>query len=131
MEGFFLTFDDIFSGGFTIFTLALLFIFLIFMIIIGIILVRVIRAIVKWNHNNQQPRLTSQAKVVTKRTVVRGGGESRTYQDYYVTFELYSGERVELEVKGTEYGQLVEGDRGELHFQGTRYFGFSREHIVS
>ncbi|HWJ79948.1 MAG TPA: DUF2500 domain-containing protein, partial [Niallia sp.] len=84
----------------------------------------------KWNKNNQQPRLTSSATVVTKRTAIRGGGESRAYSDYYVTFELSSGERKEFQVKGPEYGQIVEGDKGEIQYQGTRYLGFSRNKNV-
>ena len=45
---------------------------------------------------------------------------------YYATFQVESGDRMELEVSGPEYGQLVEGDRGKLSFQGTRYLGFNR-----
>lgn len=46
--------------------------------------------------------------------------------DYFVTFEVESGERIEFKVSVTEYGILVEGDNGELAFQGTRYLGFTR-----
>lgn len=45
---------------------------------------------------------------------------------YYVTFEVESGDRMELHVPGREYGQLAEGDKGKLSFQGTRYLGFER-----
>ena len=45
---------------------------------------------------------------------------------YYVTFEVKSGDRMELAVTGKEYGQMVEGDVGELSFQGTRFLGFDR-----
>ena len=45
---------------------------------------------------------------------------------YYVTFELDSSDRVELRMKGAEYGMLIEQDRGRLTFQGTRYLGFKR-----
>ena len=48
------------------------------------------------------------------------------YTTYYVTFEVKSGDRMELPVQGHEYGMLVEGDFGELSFQGTRYLGFER-----
>ncbi len=44
----------------------------------------------------------------------------------FVTFELEKGERIELGVKGSEYGMLAEGDRGRLSYQGTRYLGFER-----
>ena len=45
---------------------------------------------------------------------------------YYVTFQVESGDRMELHVAGHEYGMLIEGDRGMLTFQGTRYLGFER-----
>ena len=45
---------------------------------------------------------------------------------YYATFEVESGSRIELAVRGEEYGMLAEGDRGRLTFQGTRYQGFER-----
>ena len=43
-----------------------------------------------------------------------------------MTFEVESGDRMELHVDGSEYGMLVEGDYGMLSFQGTRYLGFVR-----
>jgi hypothetical protein len=70
--------------------------------------------------------VNAQAKVVTKRTSVHGGGETNAHNSYFVTFEFDSGDRLELQVKGQEYGQLVEGDNGELQFQGTRYLGYTR-----
>lgn len=45
---------------------------------------------------------------------------------YYVTFQVDSGDRMELSVSGSEYGMLVDGDRGKLSFQGTRYLSFER-----
>lgn len=45
---------------------------------------------------------------------------------YYVTFQVESGDRMELHVSGIEYGMLVEGDYGKLTFQGTRYLEFVR-----
>ena len=42
------------------------------------------------------------------------------------SFEVKSGDRMELAVTGKEYGQMVEGDVGELSFQGTRFLGFER-----
>lgn len=104
----------------------------IFMVVIGgIILLIVISALIKnisnWNMNNQQPELSVIAKVVGKRTSIRGGGETRAYNQYFVTFEVDSGDRMEFHVKGEEYGQLIEGDKGELLFQGTRFLGYTRK----
>ena len=45
---------------------------------------------------------------------------------YFVTFEVESGDRMELAVTGEEYGLLIEGDTGRLTFQGTRVKGFDR-----
>jgi hypothetical protein len=46
---------------------------------------------------------------------------------YHVTFEVESGDRMELSMSGSEYGMLAEGDTGRLTFQGTRYLSFERE----
>ena len=113
-----------FGGGFEI-----LF-FLMFFTIFGVFLVTVIRGIGQWNKNNHSPRLTVEATVVTKRTNVsrhhHTNGAGHTSTSYYVTFEVESGDRMELRVNGYEYGMLAEGDHGQLSFQGTRYLGFER-----
>lgn len=104
---------------------------IIFVIVIGGILLSFIRGISRWSKNNNSPQLTVLAKVVAKRAAVRGGGETRAYSDYFVTFEVESGDRMELEVKDIDYGMLVEGDKGELSFQGTRYLSFARTGVMS
>jgi len=45
---------------------------------------------------------------------------------YFATFQVESGDRMELQMNGQDYGMLVEGDRGRLTFQGTRYLDFQR-----
>jgi len=93
-----------------------------------------VKGITEWNKNNHSPRLTVPATVVTKRTDVtrrrrsgtNGHHHHHTSTSYYVTFEVESGDRMELHMTGSEYGLLVEGDRGNLSFQGTRYLGFER-----
>ena len=50
-----------------------------------------------------------------------------TSTTYYVTFQVASGDRMELCVSGYEYGMIVEGDYGDLSFQGTRYLGVVRK----
>ena len=69
----------------------------------------------------------------------RRGGEAHRHHDtggaahvtssttYYATFQVESGDRMELRLSGAEYGMLAEGDRGRLTFQGTRYLSFERE----
>ena len=107
--------------------------FLVFFLILGVFIVTVVRGIAQWNKNNNSPRLTVNATVVTKRTNVthhqyhhHDHGHTTTSTTYYVTFQVESGDRMELSVSGHEYGMLVEGDNGKLSFQGTRYLGFER-----
>ena len=115
---------DMFSIMFTI----------VFIIVIGTFIVTAIRGIGQRSKNNNSPRLTVPATVVTKRTNVtrhhHGGANGHhhhhTSTTYYVTFQVESGDRMELRLSGTEYGMLAEGDNGRLTFQGTRYLGFER-----
>jgi len=102
---------------------------LMFFLVFGIFIVTLIRGIGQWNRNNHSPRLTVPALVVSKRTnVSHHHHEHHTHHStsYYVTFQVDSGDRMELHMTGQEYGMLVEGDRGHLTFQGTRYLGFER-----
>ena len=101
---------------------------IVFMLMIGIFVFMAVKGIGEWNKNNNSPRLTVPAVIVAKRTNVhRSGGEHHhTSTTYYVTFEVESGDRMELRMDGEQYGLLVEGDQGLLTFQGTRYLGFER-----
>lgn len=120
-----------FGGGFELFGIMFAVVFLLFVITFVMVIVK---GIGEWNKNNHSPRLTVPAAVVTKRTNVtrhRSGGANdhhhyHTSTTYYVTFEVESGDRMELQMTGQEYGLLIEGDKGELSFQGTRYLGFER-----
>ena len=125
---------DVFLFGFGLFQVVF---FLVFLLVFGIIVVTVIKGIGQWNKNNHSPRLTVPATVVAKRTNVShhhhhnhaGTGMHHTTHSttYYVTFQVESGDRMELHVAGQEFGMLIEGDRGMLTFQGTRYLGFERK----
>ena len=103
-----------------------------FVMIMGVFVVTFVRGISQWNKNNHSPRLTVPATVVAKRTNVSRHHHGtdhmhhHTSTSYYVTFQVESGDRMELHMSGAEYGLLVEGDRGQLTFQGTRYLGFER-----
>lgn len=107
---------------------------LVFVLPIGTFIVIAVRGISQWNKNNHSPRLTVPATIVAKRTNVsrhrhgsaNGHHHHTTSTTYYVTFQVESGDRMELHVAGHEYGLLVEGDKGNLTFQGTRYLGFER-----
>ena len=107
---------------------------LVFVLVLGSIIVTLIRGVGEWNKNNQSPKLSVPAKVVSRRTAVsrhhhyQGNGMHHTHTatSYYATFQVESGDRIEFLVSGTEYGMLAEGDSGELTFQGTRYLNFQR-----
>ena len=109
---------------------------LVFILVFGMFIVIAVKGISQWNKNNHSPRLTVPATIVAKRTNVShhhhhnhagtGMHHSSTSTTYYVTFQVESGDRMELHVAGSEYGMLIEGDRGNLSFQGTRYLGFER-----
>lgn len=112
---------------------------LVFTLIITMFIVTAVRGISQWNKNNNSPRLTVDAVVVAKRTDISHhrhanagdatgahGYHTSTSTRYYVTFQVDSGDRMELGMNGNEFGLLLEGDKGKLTFQGTRYLGFER-----
>lgn len=113
---------------------------IIFFCILALIIYNIVKNISTWNQNNHSERITVPAKIVAKRTKVSqhqqpNAGDATgahgftvmSSTSYYVTFELENGERMELSVKGPEYGMLAEGDTGALSYQGTRYLGFERK----
>jgi hypothetical protein len=123
-------FMELMFGIFPIFFIA------IFIIVIGVFVVTIGKGIARWSKNNNSPVLTVDASVVTKRDAYRqyhhhGAGDvgmhHTTYSTtYYVTFQVQSGDRMELQVDENQYGLLVEGDFGKLTFQGTRFLDFKR-----
>ena len=104
---------------------------LVFLFVLGMILFTVVGNLRTWGKNNASPRLAVPATVVAKRMNVSrhhtDNTMAHTFTTYYVTFQVESGDRMELEVDGSDYGMLVEGDTGKLSFQGTRYLGFERK----
>lgn len=106
---------------------------LVFLAILGTFLAMLLRGISQWSRDNRAPRLTVGALVTAKRTNVSrhsgagGVGHTTRSTTYYATFEVESGDRMELQLSGQDYGLLAEGDRGYLTFQGSRYLGFERE----
>ena len=129
-------FDSVFPGLKTSFSIFGIMFSLVFLLVIGTFIVIAVKGIGEWNKNNHSPRLTVPATVVAKRTNVShhhhnhgGTGMHHTTHSttYYVTFQVESGDRMELHVAGHEFGMLIEGDRGNLSFQGTRYLGFERQ----
>ena len=87
---FFAGFDLLFSILFPI----------LFLVVLGMILYAIIGNIRTWNKNNHSPRLTVPAAVVAKRTEVShhhtDNTMMHTFTTYYVTFQVESGDRMEL-----------------------------------
>lgn len=123
-------------GGFdSTFGMMSIFSTIVVVLVIGVFAYVIIGGLWTWNRNNHSPRLTVDASVAAKRTNVShhssgmagdAGYTSSSSTTYYVTFQVESGDRIELCVSGQEYGMLAEGDFGKLTFQGTRYLGFER-----
>ena len=114
-------FDSVFPVIFTV----------MFVGIFAMFIVTAVRGIGRWHKNNNSPRLTVPATVVSKRMEVSHHHNSESHMTnsstwYYATFQVESGDRMELTVSGSDYGYLVEGDYGKLTFQGTRFLGFER-----
>lgn len=114
-------FDSVFPVIFTV----------MFVLILGVFIVTLVRGVGQWHKNNNSPRLTVPATVVSKRMEVSHHHNSESHMTnsstcYYATFQVESGDRMELTVSGSDYGYLVEGDHGRLTFQGTRFLGFER-----
>ena len=122
--------------GFGFFSLFELMFTVMFGLVIGIFVITLLKGIGQWNKNNNSPRLIVPAVVVAKRgdvsrhhhnTGVNNHHHTHTSTTYYATFQFESGDRMELQMSGNEYGMLAEGDAGMLTFQGTRYLGFERQ----
>lgn len=108
--------------------------FTIFTIVVVMFIIVFVRAITQWGKNNQSPRLTVKARVVSKRQNTshhhHNTGNSAMHHHnstyYYITFQVESGDRIELSVSGRNYGLIADGDAGNLSFQGTRFLSFER-----
>ncbi len=118
------------------FSIMAIFTGLFFLAFFATLFIIVFKSVTTWSHNNHSPLLTVDVTVVAKRDHmdVRGGHmgsdahmhSSHSYHQYYVTFQVESGDRLELEVPGNEFGYIIEGDKGKLSFKGTRFVGFER-----
>ena len=116
--------DILFYGsGFDILWFALLF------MIISAIVVYLFQHFTQWQRNRNAPRLIVGADVISKRSDLRfdESGESMAAGDYFVTFEMESGDRMEFRLPGHDFRRIAEGDFGRLTFQGSRYIAFMPE----
>ena len=109
--------------GFRFFDLFQILFFLAFAVFLIVFIIVIARSIRDNSKNNRSPVLTVPATVVSKRTHVWG---DHAHTIYYATFQVASGDRMELQVPDSQFGYLVENDTGSLTFQGTRFLSFQR-----
>ena len=89
----------------------------------------IIKGISQFIQNENSPVLTVRATIVDMRRKTHHHHHNHGHHhshSYHVTFELETGERMELRVLWMDYRELDIGDRGMLTYQGTRYKGFAR-----
>ena len=72
-------------------------------------IVTAVRGIGRWHKNNNSPRLTVDATIVSKRMDVTHHHNSTTHTNssstwYYATFQVASGDRMELSIPTQDYG---------------------------
>ena len=114
---------------------------LVFCLVMGMFIYAIVHNVKEKRANDAAPVLTVEALVKTKRmdtyhtSPTYDGDGHRTssgsyHTSYYATFEVESGDRLDLQVSDDEYGQLAEGDRGKLTFQRKRFLQFERERGV-
>lgn len=114
------------------FAMILLTTYLVPILVCTVIILGILRTVKEWHHNENSPQLTVDASIVCKRSDYRRtmNARKRVYRgsrtNYYVTFQVESGDRMELELQGHQYGLLTEGDKGKLTFQGKRFLNFER-----
>ncbi|BAZ15983.1 hypothetical protein NIES4071_78560 [Calothrix sp. NIES-4071] len=100
----------------------------VFVLVFGLFGYAIFKGISTAAYNRKQPIINREAKVVSKRQHVSGGGgDSSTSTSYYITFEFADGSREEFALSAREYGLIAEGDKGTLHSQGTWYKNFKRQ----
>ncbi len=99
----------------------------IFVFVFGIMGYAIFKGISTAAYNRKQPIINREAKVVSKRQNVSGGGNSSTSTSYYITFEFADGSREEFSLSGREYALIAEGDKGTLYSQGSWYKEFKRQ----
>lgn len=71
-------------------------------------IVTAVRGIGRWHKNNNSPRLTVDATIVSKRMDVTHHHNSTTHTNssstwYYATFQVASGDRMELSIPTQDY----------------------------
>ena len=102
-----------------------------FLLVFGVIIFGFIRSIRQWFHNNAQPRIPTEARIVAKRTnhsTHHHDNHNHSSTSYHVTFQFRSGDRTEISVSARDYGMMAESDEGVVTLQGTRFISFDRRY---
>ncbi len=106
-----------------------------FVLVFGVIVAILVMNFKRMRKDDRSPRISVEATVVAKRMDVHSHRHSAgrhhassfsSHTTYYATFQVESGDRMELYIGSYDYGMLVEGDRGILEFQGSRFLRFDR-----
>ena len=103
------------------------FIFLTGFVIFGIVMMifrvdpmRRLRRVNKGLPATDSPAMVADKRVVTERSL------GVTTTRHFVTFVVGDDQRLELEVNGPSFGQMIAGDTGTLSRQGTYFLDFDR-----
>ena len=94
-----------------------------FVFLLFILLLLILISITRWIRNENSAVRSESATIVDMRKKKHLRAH---YRSYHVTFQLESGEQIELRVKRNEYNEMTVGCRGVLTHQGTRFKGFER-----
>ena len=96
--------------------------FVVFFLVIAFIFLITLKILTVNTIQKNSPRITTYAKLIDKRNHVFS---ERSH--YYGTFELDSGDRIELRLPREQSGLLVIGDEGYLTFQGDRFLSLEND----
>lgn len=103
---------------------------ILFIFVFAGIFLTLIKVLKQWNYNNTQPEIRVSAKLITKTT--KEIQQKRKHYimpsptSYSLTFEVESGESIELRVDGLTYRKFIENEIGILTYQGNRFIHFER-----
>ena len=82
--------------------------YMMFFLVMSVFIVTFARMIGEWIKNSTSPRLTVDATIVAKRDQMHrhtsSNGHSHRSYSYHITFQITSGDRLELRVPSHEYG---------------------------
>jgi len=106
--------------------------FVMFFLALSALIVYLFQHFTQWQRNRMAPRLSVGADVVSKRSDrFIPTDDAPPNGDYFVTFEMEGGDRMELKLPGRDFWRIAEGDFGRLTFQGSRYIAFVPENSAA